>query len=118
VEDAVQRLIRTTQHDFPVVDGGGRLRGVLTRDDIIRALRERGPEAPVPEVMRPDIPLVHHRQGLDEALQLMQRDGLPAVGAVDSEGRLVGLLTPENLGEMMMVHAARPPRANPWRRPA
>ena len=29
VEDAVECLIRTTQHEFPVVDGGGRLRGVL-----------------------------------------------------------------------------------------
>jgi CBS domain-containing protein len=116
VEDAVQCLIRTTQHDFPVVDGGGLLRGVLTRDDIIRALRERGPEAPVLEVMRRDIPLVHHRHSLEEALRAMQRDGVPAVGAVDAEGRLMGLITPENLGEMMMVHAARPARANPWQR--
>jgi Zn-dependent protease/CBS domain-containing protein len=118
VEDAVQCLIRTTQHDFPVVDGGGRLRGVLTHDDIIRALRERGPDAPVLEVMRPDIPLLHHRQALDDALRALQREGLPVVGAVDSLGRLVGLITPANLGEMMMVHAARPARVNPWRRPA
>jgi CBS domain-containing protein len=30
VNDAVECLIRTTQKEFPVVDGGGRLRGVLT----------------------------------------------------------------------------------------
>jgi stage IV sporulation protein FB len=119
VENAVQCLIHTTQHDFPVVDGGGRLRGVLTRDDIIRALRDRGPATPVLEVMRPDIPVVHHRQGLEAALQAMQREALPAVGVADSEGRLVGLITPENIGEMMMIHAARPPaRINPWQRPA
>ncbi|MBX6746795.1 MAG: site-2 protease family protein [Acetobacteraceae bacterium] len=116
VENAVQCLLHTTQHDFPVVDGGQRLRGVLTRDDIIRALREHGPDAPVLEVMRPDIPVLHYRQSLKEALELMQRGRLPAVGAVDSEGRLVGLVTPENLGEMMMVQAARPPRINPWAR--
>ena len=117
VEDAVERLLRTSQHDFPVVDGSGRLRGVVTRDDMIRALRERGPDAPVLEVMRRDVPVLHHRQPLDEALRAMQEGRHPAVGIVDSEGRLVGVITPENVGELMMVQAARPaprPPVNPW----
>jgi stage IV sporulation protein FB len=118
VEDAVQALIRTTQHEFPVVDGGGRLRGVLTRDDMIKALRERGPDTPVLDVMRSDIPVVEDRRNLDEALRLMQERGLPAVGITNREGRLLGLITPENIGEMMMVQAARPdrrPPGSPWR---
>ncbi len=45
VGDAAECLIRTTQHEFPVVDGGGRLRGVLTRDAMIQALRAHGPDA-------------------------------------------------------------------------
>jgi Zn-dependent protease/CBS domain-containing protein len=117
VEDAVEGLLSSSQHDFPVVDGAGRLRGVVTRDDMIRSLRERGPDAPVLEVMRRDIPVAHHRQPLDEALRTMREGGHPAVGIVDGEGRLVGLITPENVGELMMVQAARPPRqppVNPW----
>jgi Zn-dependent protease/CBS domain-containing protein len=118
VEDAVQCLIKTTQHEFPVVDGAGGLRGVLTRDDMIRALREQGPEAPVMEVMRSDIPVLHHRLPLEDALRLMQNDRLPAIGVVNSEGRLVGLVTPENIAEMMMILAARPRRSArmPWQR--
>ncbi|HYG88019.1 MAG TPA: site-2 protease family protein [Azospirillum sp.] len=107
LEDAVQTLLRTTQHEFPVVDGAGRLRGVLTRDDMIRALRERGPNTPVLEVMRSDIPMVHQRRNLEEALRVMQEKHLPAIGVNDNEGHLVGLVTPENVGEMMMIHAAR-----------
>jgi Zn-dependent protease len=117
VGDAVERLLSTSQHDFPVVDGAGRLRGVVTRDDMIRALRERGPEAPVLEVMRRDVPLLHYRQPLDQAMRAMQEGKHPAVGVVDAEGRLVGLITPESLGELMMVQAARPQRRrplNPW----
>jgi hypothetical protein len=34
--------------------------------------------------------------------------GRPVVGVTEADGRLVGLLTVENLGEMMMVHSALP----------
>ncbi len=117
VEDAVQCLIRTTQHEFPVVDGGGRLRGVLTRNGMIHALRERGPDAPVLDVMQAPIPLVRDRQSLEDALRALQESGAPAAGVTDASGRLVGLVTPENVGELMMVQAARPPSSppsSPW----
>src|SRR3990172_86225 len=47
LNDAAEALIRTTQTEFPIVDGSGKLRGVLTRDAMIKALKERGPETPV-----------------------------------------------------------------------
>ncbi len=116
IDDAVQCLIRTTQHEFPVVDGSGRLRGVLTRDAMIRALRSGGPDVPVTDAMQRDIPVIGQRQSLDQALRQLQQGGFPALGVADSTGRLVGLLTAENIGEMMMVQAAqpRPPPRNPW----
>src|SRR3989442_13556779 len=51
VEDAVQTLLRTSQSEFPVVDATGKLVGLLGRDDLIRALKERGPQARVAEAM-------------------------------------------------------------------
>lgn len=107
LQDAVEELIRTTQHEFPVVDGAGKLRGVLTRDAMIRALREHGPDVPVINVME-EVPVIGNRQSLDQALQLLQERRLPAIGVNDSAGRLVGLVTAENVGEMMMVQAAYP----------
>ena len=44
VDAAVETLLRTSQGEFPVVDGQGRPLGVLMRNDLIRALKERGPE--------------------------------------------------------------------------
>jgi CBS domain-containing protein len=118
---AVEHLLRTSQHDFPVVDGAGRMRGVVTRNGMIRALQATGPDTPVLEVMQRDIPTVGAGQPLQDAVRLMQDGGLPAVGVVDGDGRLVGLVTPENLGELMMVQALRPkappPPANPWGSP-
>lgn len=115
IADAAELLIRTAQTEFPVVDGGGRLRGVLTRSHMVRALREAGPDAPVLEAMAADVPLVSHRMPLERALEAMRETGGP-VGVMDGAGRLVGLLTQENLGEMMLVEAARTRRAprNPW----
>jgi stage IV sporulation protein FB len=124
INDAVQALIRTTQHEFPVVDGGGRLRGVLTRDAMIRALQQQGRDAPVLDAMTRDIPVVPSRQSLEEVLRLLQEHNAPAVGVTAADGRFAGYVTAENIGEIMMVHVARPPSAgtgapprravNPW----
>ncbi|MGE0372627.1 MAG: site-2 protease family protein [Gammaproteobacteria bacterium] len=116
IEDAVQCLIQTTQHEFPIVDGAGVMRGILTRDDMIRALRDQGPDLSVTEVMRRDIPTVHRAQSLENALRVLQENRLPAIAVIDSAGKLVGLVTPENIGETMMVMSARPQKrfASPW----
>ena len=58
--------------------------------------------------MQTDIPTVPARAKLDTAVRLLTEKKLPVVGVTDAEGRLVGLLTVENLGEMMMVHTALP----------
>ncbi|MFP4126005.1 MAG: site-2 protease family protein [Alphaproteobacteria bacterium] len=107
VADAVECLIRTTQHEFPVCDTDGRLAGVLGRDAMIRALKEHGPDTPVVEVMATDIPEVRDRGNLEEATRLLQEKNRPAVGVVDRAGRLVGLITRETIGELMMLEAAR-----------
>jgi stage IV sporulation protein FB len=106
VADAVECLIRTTQHEFPVCDGDGRLEGVLSRDAMIRALKERGPDTPVVEVMEAEIPEVRDRGNLEEATRLLQERNRPAVGVVDRDGRLVGLITRETIGELMMIESA------------
>ncbi len=108
VNDAAEALIRTTQKEFPVVDGSGHLRGVLTRDAMIKALKERGPDTPVLEVMQTGIATVSARSKLDRAMRLLVEKGRRVVGVTDGEDRLVGLLTVENLGELMMIKSAQP----------
>lgn len=120
VEEAVQTLLRTSQSEFPVVDGLGRPLGVLGRNDLIRALKDHGPDARVADVMKAGIPTLGHRRRLEEALPLLQEKAAPAVAVVDGDGRLVGLVTPETLGEMMLLHQALPKGVTwgPWSRPA
>src|SRR6202011_495469 len=66
------------------------------------------------------IPTIGHRQCLDEAFRILQETSAAAIGVVDAQGRLIGLVTPGTVGEMMMVRDALPgrPGYGPWGRPA
>ena len=110
LEEAVDALLATSQHDFPVVDSGGNVAGVLTRQDLIGALRKHDPNIRVGDVMRRDIPVITTGTRFEEAFRIMQECKCPAVPVLDGARRLVGLLTPENVTELMMVQSAMPRR--------
>ena len=111
LNDAVELLLRTAQHEFPVVSPVGRLAGVLTRDDLIAALKRLGPDAPVSQVMRTDVPEVSSTTPFEAAFELMSAQKLPMVVVTGEDGQPAGIVTPENIGELLLVHAAfrRPP---------
>lgn len=110
LEEAVDALLATSQHDFPVVDAAGNVAGVLTRTDLIGALRKHDPNIRVADVMRRNIPVVTTGTRFEEAFRIMQECNCPAVPVLDGARRLVGLLTPENVSELMMVQSALPRR--------
>jgi stage IV sporulation protein FB len=120
IDDAIETLLRTSQNEFPVVDGAGRPLGVLNRSDLLRSLKQRGPGARVADAMFSPVPTVSHRSCLDEAFRLLQEKSAPAVGVIDADGRLTGLVTPETIAEMLMVRDALPKgvQLGPWSRPA
>jgi CBS domain-containing protein len=119
LDDAAQILVRTRQSEFPVVDGTGKPVGVLGRNDLVRVLKERGPQARVADAMSTTLPTIGQRRCLEEALRMLQEKSAPAVAVVDGTGRLVGLVTSETVGEMMMLQQALPKgaRLGPWTRP-
>jgi stage IV sporulation protein FB len=110
LQEAVDALLATSQHDFPVVDDTGGVAGLLTRQGLIAALRKNDPALRVGDVMRRDIPTVTTGTRFEDAFRIMQECNCPAVPVLDRMKRLVGLLTPENVTELMMVQSAMPPR--------
>ena len=120
IEDAVQTLLKTSQSEFPVVDGAGKPVGLLDRNGIVRALKELGPGARVGQAMNAALPTVAARSCLGDALKLLQEKSAPAVAVVDAGGRFTGLITSETVGELMMLRDAMPEgaRVGPWSRPA
>jgi stage IV sporulation protein FB len=111
LEEAVDALLATSQHDFPVLDASGNVAGILTRRDLIAALRKSDTAIRVGDVMRRDIPTVTTGTRFEDAFRIMQECNCPAVPVLDGMKRLVGLLTPENVSELMMVQSARPRRS-------
>ena len=108
LEQAVDILLATGQHEFPVVDSFNKPVGLLVRDNLIGALRDKPRDAPVADCMTVPVPTVRADVLLDQALQQMQTSGLPAISVVDADGVLVGFLTKENIAEMMLIKTMQP----------
>jgi CBS domain-containing protein len=77
--------------------------GIVTdRDLALRALgRWLGPNVPVADVMSSDLIVVHEEHRLDEALYVMRRSGVRRLPIVDNGGRLVGMVTLDDLLVML-----------------
>jgi stage IV sporulation protein FB len=120
LDGAVQTLLQTGQGEFPVVDAVGKPVGVLGRGDLIRAIKQRGPDARVADAMTANLPTIGHRMTLEQAFKLLQLKQAPAVGITDAAGKLIGLVTGETIAEMMMLQEALPRggHVGPWSRPA
>jgi len=104
---AVELLLSGEQREFPVVDNDGRVVGMLTRDNLIKGLSQRGPSSTVAEAMTAPVQPVSPRIGFQEALERLRSSGLPALPVVDESGRLAGLLTLDNITDLLLVRRAR-----------
>jgi stage IV sporulation protein FB len=106
LRQAAETLLQTEQRDFPVINPDGVVEGLLTRDNLIRGLAQRGPDAPVSEVMTRPVATVPSGLGFEPALARLRASGLPALPVVNAAGRLVGLLTTDNVNDLMLVRQA------------
>lgn len=101
---AIDELIAGSEHDFPVVEDGEVL-GVLTRKEIMKALAQRGREATVGEALERNCFAIEDTAMLDEAFVRMRETRCSTIPVV-RRGQLVGVLTLENVGELMMIASA------------
>jgi len=111
LRDVVDILLSGSQHDFPMVDAHGSLVGMLSRQRLISALSEHGPEHPARLVTESCETRIPAMMDLSRALAALDAAACPALPVMDTTtGRIVGLLTSENIGELLMVRIALRPR--------
>lgn len=109
---AVAHVLEGFQQDFPVTEEG-RVVGVLTRRRLLTALAKRGRDLPVRDAMDRRFETADPNEMAEFAfarLEGCECHSLPVV----QEGRVVGLLTAENIGEFLMIRSAlrgEPPKS-------
>lgn len=100
IGDAANLLLATSQQDFPVVHADEVI-GLLGRSALVRGMAVEGVQAYVSSVMSRDFVRLSPDMDLAEALPLVAQAGSCAL--VMEEGRLLGLLTSENLTEFLLL---------------
>jgi Zn-dependent protease len=104
LQRAMDHVLAGFQHDFPVMEAD-RVVGVLTRGDLIKGLSEKGGEASVAAAMTPHFETVQSLEMLDRAFERLQSAACPALPVLQG-GKLVGVLTPDNVGEFLAIRSA------------
>ena len=101
---AVDALINSQETEFVIADAGGTV-GVLTRNEIIKGLSEKGNESPVSMFMNQNFLIVSPEMKLADFLQKILEKG-QSVGVVISGDSLLGLIDRENVEEKMLIEEA------------
>ncbi len=101
---AIDELLAGAQQDFPVVDEG-RLVGMLPRHALFKAINDNLRQVRVGDVMLRDCDAVSDTEMLHPILSRMRGGGCSS-RPVMRAGALVGLLSTENIGELMVIHSA------------
>lgn len=106
LESLLGALDRSPQDVFPVLDGGGKVVGTVSEQDLIRVLHPTsrtfpfGPQklmreglaTQVEDVMTPNPATVRPQDEIEHALKRLHGLDLPELVVVDDRGALVGLL--------------------------
>ena len=100
IRDAANLLLATSQQDFPVMHAE-QVVGLLGRNLLLKALAAEGPDAYVAGVMDRDFLQLEPGADLAEVLPLMAHAGRCAL--VMDGGKLLGLLTTDNLSEFLLL---------------
>lgn len=101
---AIQLILDGSQQDFPVVEHG-HVVGILTRGGLMKALAHHGEDYPVRQAMDSDFQTAHPGDMLQTALERLQTCNCRTMPII-KDGRLVGLVNMENIGEFMMIRTA------------
>jgi len=104
LQSAIDRILDSTEQDF-VVEENGRVVGILFMSDLAPALRERGNESLVSDIMEKNIVTLNAKDPLPSAYRELKRGNKNFFPVVDNE-KLVGVLDMNNINEFLTFRAA------------
>jgi predicted transcriptional regulator len=99
-----KKIFLWLQKDFPVADNG-HIEGILTQTDLLKALAARDQYPTVSSAMQNEFVTVESLEMLETAFARLKDCNCHSL-PVTLNGKLVGLMTMDNLGEYMRIQAA------------
>lgn len=103
---ASQMLLEGSQQDFPVVFGDEVL-GLLKRENIVMGLSNEGAQSYVSGYMTRDYNKMSPYEPLEKVIEKYAEGDRSPILVFDESNKLVGMVTIENMGELMMLEEAR-----------
>ena len=100
LNDVAQIMWDRDLGSVPIVDGEGRLAGIITDRDVCMAAYTQGHalhEIPVARVMATHVLVCHIDDSVDTAEQLMREGQVRRVPVIDNDGRPVGVVSLSDL---------------------
>jgi CBS-domain-containing membrane protein len=91
VGEAVDRLMRSRHHGFPVTDTEDRLVGFVSAKELLRNVSER--QRTLAEIIRPGTYTATPDMAIDDVARVMFRFGLRDLPIVDEAGKLCGIVS-------------------------
>ena len=82
--------------------------GLLVREDLLSALKDHDRKASITTFLRAPVETVRRTAPLEAVLDRLHGPQATALAVTDLEGVLIGLLTRQNLAEMMIIKTMRP----------
>ena len=104
LSDVIDAIVTRGHHAFPVVRDG-RVIGVVTKNSVLEALAEVGPDSPVLAAMDERFELADPSETLEGALGRLEAKGGGALVVV-RDGALLGVVTPHSVGELLTMRQA------------
>lgn len=106
IEVAIEYARQGFQHDFPVLDGSGRVIGLLTHHGLLSTLAERGRAGMVADAMERDVALAHPSELLDRVLPRLEAAPGRCLLVVDDAHVFLGMVTVATVGELVAIARA------------
>ena len=106
LKEAIEGFLASSQDELPLVEAQGKLVGMLSRADLVEALRDIEPDTPIASFAKDPSSTIHPQEPISAALH--ELNTIRPIAVIDEHERFLGLLTRQSLAELVMIKEIKP----------
>lgn len=99
IEHASRLMVKECVSHLPVISEDGKLEGIVTSWDITKAVACKINE--LDEIITRDVKYVYEDEKIEHASLIMEKNSISALPVVDSEHRIIGIVTSESISALI-----------------